>query len=397
MEFFVVSLLKIAIVFAVLMTTLAYLQWIERKVLAHIQLRVGPQRVGPHGLLQPVADVIKLATKEGVIPPHANTFFYILAPILAVGLALISIVVIPFGPNVPVPFLGGRTNMELTNINIGVLFVLAISSVGVYGIALGGWASNNKYSLMGGLRSSAQMISYELPMSIALATPLLALNTLNFREIVEKQGGFAFGFIPQWTVFQFPPLLLVAFLVFLISAFAETNRVPFDLPEAENELVAGFHTEYSSLAFASFFMAEYANMITVTCVAATLFLGGWQPLIPGVAGNYVPSLLFFGGSAVLLFHGLTQPFRKWDRYTFPFFGLVFGVIGLIFLIPALQPYLVPIFWFASKVGVLLFIFIWIRGTLPRFRYDQLMKFTWTFLFPVAMGILTLTALWVALT
>jgi len=357
MDFFLVSLLKIAVVFAVLMTTLAYLQWIERKVLAHIQLRLGPQRVGPHGLLQPLADVIKLTTKEGVIPPHVSTFFYILAPILAVGLALISIVVIPFGPNVEVPFLGGRTNMELTNINIGVLFVLAVSSVGVYGIALGGWASNNKYSLMGGLRSSAQMISYELPMSIALATPLLALNTLNFREIVEKQGGFAFGFIPQWTIFQFPPLLLVAFLIFLISAFAETNRVPFDLPEAENELVAGFHTEYSSLAFAGFFMAEYANMITVTCVAATLFLGGWQPLVPGVIGNYVPSLTFFAGSAVLLFHGLTQPFRKWDRYTFPFFGLVFGAIGLIFLVPALQTYLVPIFWFASKVGMLLFIFI----------------------------------------
>jgi NADH-quinone oxidoreductase subunit H len=396
MEFFVISLLKIAVVFGVLMTTLAYLQWIERKVLAHIQLRLGPQRVGPHGLLQPLADVIKLTTKEGVIPPHVNTFFYILAPILAVGLALISIVVIPFGPNVEVPFLGGRTNMELTSINIGILFVLAVSSVGVYGIALGGWASNNKYSLMGGLRSSAQMISYELPMSIALATPLLALNTLNFREIVDKQAGFALGFIPQWTIFQFPPFLLVAFLVFLISAFAETNRVPFDLPEAENELVAGFHTEYSSLAFAGFFMAEYANMITVTCVAATLFLGGWQPLIPGVLGNYVPSLVFFAGAAVLLFHGLTQPFRKWDGYTFPFFGVVFGVVGLVFLIPALQTYLVPIFWFASKVGVLLFIFIWIRGTLPRFRYDQLMKFTWTFLFPVAIGTLALTALWVAL-
>lgn len=396
MDFFLISAIKIGVVFGVLMTTLAYLQWIERKVLAHIQLRLGPQRVGFHGLLQPLADVIKLTTKEGVIPKNVNVFFYVLAPILAVGLALISIVVIPFGPNVEVPFLGGRTNMELTNLNIGLLFILAVSSVGVYGIALGGWASNNKYSLMGGLRSSAQMISYELPMSIALATPLLALNSLNLREIVERQGGFAFGFIPQWTIFQFPPLLLVAFLVFLVSAFAETNRVPFDLPEAENELVAGFHTEYSSLAFAGFFMAEYANMITVTCLAATLFLGGWQPLVPGAVGNFVPSLVFFSGAAVLLFHGLLQPLRKWDRYTFPFFGIVFGVIGLIFLVPVLQPYLVPIFWFASKVGVLLFIFIWIRGTLPRFRYDQLMKFTWTFLFPVAMAVLTLTALWVAL-
>jgi NADH-quinone oxidoreductase subunit H len=398
MEFFVVSLIKTAMVFAVLMTTLAYLQWIERKVLAHIQLRLGPQRVGPHGLLQPLADVIKLATKEGVIPKNVNTFFYVLAPVIAVALALISIVVIPFGPGgVEVPYLGIKTNMGLADLNIGVLFILAVSSVGVYGIALGGWASNNKYSLMGGLRSSAQMISYELPMSIALATPLLALNSLNLREIVEKQGGFALGFIPQWTIFQFPPLLLFAFVIFLISAFAETNRVPFDLPEAENELVAGFHTEYSSLAFAGFFMAEYANMITVTCLAATLFLGGWQPLIPGVAGHFVPSLVFFGGSAVLLFHGLTQPFRKWDRYTFPFFGLVFGAAGLVFLIPVLQPYLVPVFWFAAKVGVLLFVFIWIRGTLPRFRYDQLMKFTWTFLFPAAMILLTLTALWVALT
>ncbi len=396
MDFFLVSLIKIVVVFGAFMTTLAYLQWVERKVLAHIQLRLGPQRVGPHGLLQPLADVIKLATKEGVIPANVNTFFYILAPFLAVSLALISIAVIPFGP--AIELFGVRTNLELTSLNISVLFVLAISSVGVYGIALGGWASNNKYSLMGGLRSSAQMISYELPMAIALATPLLVLNTLDLRQIAERQGG---GWFWNWTAFSYPPLLFVAFFVFLVSAFAETNRVPFDLPEAENELVAGFHTEYSSLAFAGFFMAEYANMLTITCVATTIFLGGWHPPFPAPYSNFVPTALFWFFGAVLLFHGLAQPFRRWDRFTFPIFGVLSFGLGAVFLaaatvLPIIGQIILPVFWFVAKVGVLLFIFIWVRGTLPRFRYDQLMRFAWTFLFPVALGCLLLTGLGVAL-
>src|ERR1700732_4638593 len=241
MNFFIITLIKAGLVAFVLMTTLAYLQWIERKVIAHIQLRVGPYRVGPHGLLQPLADVIKLITKEGFIPSHVNLFFYMLAPLIAVTLALISIAVIPFGPEIEIG--GVKTWMQLTDLNIGVLFVLGISSIGVYGVALAGWASNNKYSLLGGLRSSAQMISYELPMALAVAAPLLLVNTLSFREMVNYQSGYWLGFIPRWNVF--PEIL--SFVVFLIAGFAETNRVPFDLPEAENELVAGFHTEYSRL------------------------------------------------------------------------------------------------------------------------------------------------------
>src|SRR6202790_4149951 len=231
LNFFVVSLIKVAVVAFVLLTTLAYLQWIERKVIAHVQLRVGPYRVGPHGLLQPLADVVKLITKEGVVPSHVNKVFYLMAPFVAVALALISIAVIPFGPQITIGPV--TTWMQLTDLNVGILFVLAVSSVGVYGVALGGWASNNKYSLLGGLRSSAQMISYELPLALAIAAPLLLANTLSFREMVNYQSGFWLGFIPRWNVFP----EVVGFAIFMIAAFAETNRVPFDLPEAENELV----------------------------------------------------------------------------------------------------------------------------------------------------------------
>lgn len=394
MDYFLLTLIKLFIVFGAFMTTLAYLQWIERKVLGHIQLRLGPQRVGPHGLLQPMADVIKLTLKEGFIPKNVNVFFYLLAPILAVGLALVSIAVMPFGPTVEM--FGIKTNIGVADINIGILFVLAISSVGVYGIALAGWASNNKYSLMGGLRSSAQMVSYELPMAIALATPLLLLNSVSLREIAERQGGAVLGFLPNWIIFQTPGLTLVAFLVFLIAAFAETNRVPFDLPEAENELVAGFHTEYSSLGFASFFMAEYANMVTVTCVATTIYLGAWHSPFPWseTLTRLFPSFVFAFGAIVLFYHGVVQPARKWDRYTMPFFGVVFLGLAGLFQIPLIQPVLNPVFWFVAKAGAVMFLYIWIRGTLPRFRYDQLMRFTWTFLFPVAVGCLVLTGLWV---
>jgi NADH-quinone oxidoreductase subunit H len=265
LEFAVISLIKSAVVAFVLLTALAYIQWLERKVLAHIQLRVGPRRVGPHGLLQPLADVVKLITKEDMIPSHVNKVFYLLAPFMAVTFALISISVIPFGGEIS--GFGYKTMLGLTDINIGVLFILAISSMGVYGVALAGWSSNNKYSLIGGLRSSAQMISYELPLALAIASPLLIVNTLNLRKVVEAQSGYYFDFLPRWSIFQGPWPQIIAFVLFLIAGFAETNRVPFDLPEAENELVAGFHTEYGSMKFAAFFMAEYCNMITVCCMA----------------------------------------------------------------------------------------------------------------------------------
>jgi NADH-quinone oxidoreductase subunit H len=393
MNFIILSLIKAAVVAFVLLTALAYLQWIERKVIAHIQLRVGPYRVGPHGLLQPLADVVKLITKEGVIPSHVNKLFYLMAPWMAVVLALISIAVLPFGPQITVGPI--TTWMQLTDLRIGILFVLAVSSIGVYGVALGGWASNNKYSLLGGLRSSAQMISYELPLALAVAAPLLLANTLSFREMVNYQGGYWLGFIPRWNVF--PEIL--GFIVFIIAGFAETNRVPFDLPEAENELVAGFHTEYSSMKFAAFFMAEYANMVTVTAVATLLFLGGWQAPFPEPYSDAIPILVFALGGAIALYHGL-HPARRMDKFTLPATGLVFfgiaALFGLSLLVPVLKAILMALFWFCGKIGILLFLFIWVRATSPRFRYDQLMRFAWIFLFPLAMFNLLVTGLAVAL-
>jgi NADH-quinone oxidoreductase subunit H len=389
-SFIVISLIKTAVVFAVLLTTLAYLQWVERKVIAHIQVRPGPYRVGPHGLLQPVADIIKLLTKEDLVPPYVNKPLYLLAPFLAMTMALLSISVIPFGPQIQVA--GYQTYMQLTDLNIGVLFVLAVSSMGVYGIALAGWSSNNKYALLGGLRSSAQMISYELPMSLAIAAPLLISNTLSLRGLVEKQAGG----IWNWNVLHGPFPQIVSFIIFLIAAFAETNRIPFDLPEAENELVAGFHTEYSSMKFASFFMSEYANMITVSCMATLLFLGGWVAPWPAEYGSsYVPAAVFVLAGLVALYHGF-HPARRRDGYTLPVFGVLFLIAAAVFLLPMVQSWLIPLFWFCAKTGGILFGFMWIRGTLPRFRYDQLMGFAWKFLFPVAMLNLLVTGFLVAL-
>src|SRR5712691_4349195 len=312
MNFFILTVIKAAVVAFVLLTTLAYLQWVERKVIAHIQVRLGPSRVGPHGLLQPLADVIKLITKEDLLPPYVNKFVYLLAPFLDVTMSLISISVIPFGSEIQV--FGHTTWMQLADLNIGLLFILAVSSMGVYGIALAGWASNNKYALLGGLRSSAQMISYELPLSLAIVAPLLLVNTLSLREIVQKQAGS----ILHWNVLP----QIVSFFVFVIAGFAETNRVPFDLPEAENELVAGFHTEYSSMKFAAFFMAEYANMVTITAMATLLFLGGWEAPWPAQYGSgLVPSVIFAVAALTALYHG-AHPARKLDRYTLTGFGVI---------------------------------------------------------------------------
>src|SRR5690349_14426825 len=386
-SFIVISLIKIFVVFAVLMTTLAYLQWVERKVIAHIQVRPGPYRVGPHGLLQPLADVIKLITKEDLLPPYVNKPLYLLAPFLAITMALLSISVIPFGPTIQVA--GYETQMQLTDLNFGVLFILAVSSMGVYGIALAGWASNNKYSLLGGLRSSAQMISYELPMSLAIAAPLLISNTLSLRNLVDTQ----LGGLWHWNLIGGGQV--VSFIIFVIAAFAETNRVPFDLPEAENELVAGFHTEYSSMKFASFFMAEYANMITVSAMATLLFLGGWDaPWSPQYGSSLVPAVIFAISGLIAIYHGM-NPARKMDKYTLPAFGVIFLIIAAIFLLPMVQQWLLPLFWFCAKTGFILFAFIWVRGTMPRFRYDQLMAFTWKGLFPAAMLNLLVTGFLVA--
>lgn len=402
MEFFIITVIKALLILIIYVTVVAYIVWVERKVIAHVQVRMGPSRVGPHGLLQPLADLIKLITKEGVMPPYANQFFYLLAPVLAVFMAFISIVVIPFGPQIKIgPY---TTMLQLTDLNIGILFVLSISAMGVYGVALGGWSSNNKYALLGGLRSSAQMISYELPMSLAIASPLLMAGTLSLREITLSQGGYMLGVIPKWAIFAMPFPQIIAFFIFMIASFAETNRIPFDLPEAENELVAGFHVEYSSMAFAAFSTAEYANMVTVCSIATVLFLGGWHPLWPASLGSdFLAPIIFAITGLVCFYHGL-NPARPFDRYTLPVFGVVFFGVAALFLAPKVIPFLAPanealqaLFWFLSKTGFLLFTFIWIRATLPRFRYDQLMGFAWKGLFPAALLNLLITGFLVALT
>ena len=386
MDYLLVSIIKVLIIAPLLLATLAYIVWVERKVIAHVQLRVGPYFVGPHGLLQPIADAVKLLTKEDFIPSGVNHFFYWAAPWLAVMFAVTGIAVIPFGPVVEI--MGVKTNLGLADINIGLLWILGLAGMGVYGIALAGWSSNNKYALLGAMRSSAQMISYELPMALALAAPLLLSNSLNLRVIVDTQAGFAFGIIPNWNLFT--GFQLIGFIVYMICAFAETNRIPFDLPEAENELVAGFHSEYSSMKFAAFFMAEYCNMIIVCSVATVMFLGGWHPIVPPAIATFVPTLLFGLAAAVLFYHS-SHPIRPKDRKSFAVFGVIFAGIALSFLAPGAGPILNALFWFFAKVGFLLFFFIWVRATLPRFRYDQLMKIAWLFLFPVALANLVLTA------
>jgi NADH-quinone oxidoreductase subunit H len=334
LETFIIMVVKIGVVFGVLLLVAAYMTWIERKVIAHIQVRWGPTRVGPFGLLQPIADGIKLFFKEDLIPSQVDRVLFLLAPALSVIPAMIASAVIPFGGTTTLfGLLPHPVSLQITDIDVGVLYVFGITSLGVYGIVLAGWASNNKYSLLGGLRSSAQMISYELSMSLSVVGVLILVGSLRLSEIVQAQTGFAWWLgvvpVPNWFVFSQP----LGFIIFFTCALAETNRAPFDLPEAETELVAGFHSEYSSMKFAMFFMAEYANMATGSAVATTLFLGG--PLGP------------FGPSPV---------------------------------------------WFIGKVFALLFLFIWLRASLPRFRYDQLMTFGWKRLLPLSLVNLVATAI-----
>ena len=394
MSFFLVVVIKALVLLAILMLSLVYIQWVERKVVAHIQGRWGPFRVGPHGLLQPLADAIKLLTKEDLIPPQAHRFLFLLAPFLAVSLALVSIAVIPFGGEINV--FGVRTNLQLTDLNIGVLFIFAVTALGVYGIALAGWASNSKYSLLGALRSSAQLISYELSLSLGVLGALLLSGTLSLREIVDAQAGFAWGFLPRWNVFQGPFPQVIGFFVYLTAAFAETNRVPFDLPEAETELVAGFHTEYSSMKFAMFFMAEYANMITVACLATVLFLGGWHPPLPESWGIQFAPVAVFGFVAAVLFVHSQSALPGKQQTSLRIFGVLAALAGAAFVLPGVRLVFSPLFWFAAKSGSFLFLYIWVRGTLPRFRYDQLMSFGWKFLFPLGLLNVLATALAIAL-
>ncbi len=383
----VVSIVKIVVLLFVLMTALAYLTWFERKVVARIQSRLGPLYVGAHGLLQPLADGLKFLFKEDLTPPTSDKFMYILAPFLALSLAMTTLALVPLGP-ATITILGQPTNLGITNVSLGLLFVFAITSIGVYGVALAGWSSNSKYSLLGGLRASAQMVSYEVSLTLSVVGVVLLAGTLNFNEIIYEQAGRWFHYVPRWNFFP----QIVGFLCYFVAAIAETNRVPFDLPEAETELVAGFHTEYSSFKFAMFFMAEYANMITVSCLATILFLGGWlSPLSSSWRWPlYLPSaVLLIGGAflvydTVMLQHGIA-------RIQLAVISVIALTLGAICLIPAVMPVIQGPFWFLLKVGFLLFFYVWTRGTLPRFRYDQLMDFGWKFLLPVSLANLVVTS------
>jgi NADH-quinone oxidoreductase subunit H len=321
---------KVVAVFAFLVLMTLFTIYLERRVVARMQHRIGPNRVGPFGLLQSLADGIKLALKEDIIPKAADKVVFVLAPILSTAPAFMAFAVIPFGPQVEI--FGERTNLQLTDLPVAVLYILAVASVGIYGIVLGGWSSGSTYPLLGGLRSSAQMISYEVAMGLSFVGVFLYAGSMSTSEIVAAQGDL-------W----YAVLLAPSFAIYLISMVGETNRAPFDLPEAEGELVGGFHTEYSSLKFALFFLAEYVNMVTVSALATTLFLGGWRA---------------------------PWPLSLWDGANQGWW---------------------PVLWFVAKVFVFIFVFIWLRGTLPRLRYDQFMRLGWKVLIPVAVGWLVMVA------
>ena len=325
----------IVVVFHALLLSAAAMVWVERRLAAALQQRLGPIRVGWQGLLQPFADVIKLMFKEELRPKAADWLLFALAPIISAACAFSAFAVVPFGAETTFfGILKDPLKLQVADVNVAVLVIFAIASMSVYGIVLAGWSSNSKYSLLGGLRSSAQMISYELSYGMALAGVLVIGNSLSLTDIVNRQAGTWLGFIPRWNVF-FLPVGFIAFLIYMIAGIAETNRAPFDFPEAEQELVAGYHTEYSSMTFAMFFMAEYINMVTVSAVATDLFLGGWHgPLLPESVG--------------------------W-------------------------------IWFLVKVAAILFFYVWMRWTLPRYRYDQLMRFGWKVLLPIAVINLLATA------
>jgi NADH-quinone oxidoreductase subunit H len=324
----------------------AYLSWVERKVLAHMQARLGPMRTGWHGLLQPIADGLKFMMKEDIIPAKADQWVFRIAPIILLTMAFGAIVVIPFGP--PTNFFGllpKKVPLALSNLNIGVLYIIAFASVGTYGVIMAGWASNNKYSLMGGLRSAAQMISYEIPMAFAVITVVLMAGSLNLSDIVNAQD-------KRWFIAALP-VGPVAFYLYLLAGVAETNRVPFDLPEAESELVAGYFTEYSGIRFALFFMAEYINMMVVSLLVSIMFLGGWLPLqiLPQTLGHI---------------------------------GLIAGINKMLAAIP-------PVLWLLGKLYFFIFFYMWLRATLPRYRYDQLMALSWKFLLPLSLVTLLVAA------
>jgi NADH-quinone oxidoreductase subunit H len=335
----VATVVKLAVVVGVLMGVVSAMTWLERRVSGLIQFRWGPNRVGPFGLFQPIADGVKFIMKEDITPANAYKPVYLAAPALSLTTALCAFAVIPFGP--PIEFLGRRVELLIVDLDGGILLAFAATALGVYGIVMAGWSSRSKYSIMGGLRSSAQMVSYELALGLSVMGVILVSGTLRPLEIVEQQGGWFWNWNALAGGWQF-----VGFVIFVVAIYAETNRLPFDLPEAESELVAGYHTEYSSMKFAMFFMAEYISMTTGSALAVTLFLGGWQL-------------------------GFPVPFEGWPLW------------------------ILQVLAFTVKVGVFLFVYVWVRWTLPRFRYDQLMNLGWKSLLPLALANTMVSAVLVA--
>ena len=384
----IISLVKIGLLVFIVLTVNAYLTWFERKVVAHMQSRWGPHRVGPHGLLQPAADGLKFLLKEDPTPNGVDKFTYYLAPLMALALALTSIAIIPFGPD-PIVIFGHKVYLGIVDLNIGLLALFAITALSVYGVALAGWSSNSKYPLLGGLRSSAQMVSYELALTMSVVGVLLMAGSFSLRDIVNVQALHADRGIFGWNIF--PQIL--GFLCFFTAAVAETNRVPFDLPEAESELVAGFHTEYSSFKFAMFFIAEYTSMITVSSLCAIMFFGGWLSPFPTTwtFTHYLPSLILIPFGLFVIWDGIRYE-TIFGRIILPGVGTVITILGaLLIAFPIVNEFIQGPFWLLSKIFIFLFIYVWMRGTLPRFRYDQLMSFGWKLLLPVSLANVVITA------
>jgi NADH-quinone oxidoreductase subunit H len=397
----------ILLVFVGLSIAVIAMNWLERKILAHMQVRLGPMRVGPHGLLQPIADALKLLLKEDIMPAEADALVFWIAPFIVVLAAFTVFIVVPFGPT-----------HAITDMNIGILFMLGVSSLSVLGIVTAGWASNSHYPLIGALRSSAQMVSYEVAMGLAVVSVILLTSlhgagmygvggtgtgdtgTLSMIGIVQAQQEQG-----VWFVFKFFPLGLIGFFIFAVAMVAETNRAPFDLPEAESELTAGFHTEYSGFRWSLFFLAEYSAMIAVSSIAVTLWLGGWlRPFPNWLSGStwdqvfsFFPGLTFLFLGALCFFNTVRMPKHplfKIQTLGLAGFGFVLALIGLILFVPPVRDRVGDIYWFSIKVAAFMYLYIWYRGTFPRYRFDQLMKVGWKVLLPTGLGLILCTCTWI---
>ena len=386
LAFVLVSLLKVVAVMIVLLTAVAYLSWFERKVVARMQSRWGPERVGPYGLMQPLADGAKFLFKEDPTPEGVDRLIFFLAPFVALSLAMSTVAVIPLGPG-QLNLFGYRTWFSVAELDLSLLVVFAFTALSVYGVALAGWASNSKYPLLGGLRSTAQMLSYELSLTMSVIGIVLVTNTFSLRSIVEHQRGHLgllnWFFLPQ----------LLGFLCFMISSVAETNRAPFDLVEAEQELVGGFHTEYASFKFAMFFIAEYTSMITVSSLCAIMFFGGWLSPFPAswTLAHYLPSAILIPFGLWVIWDGIRYE-TIFGRIILPGLGTILTVIGAVLIaFPFINEFIQGPFWLLGKILFFLFVYVWMRGTLPRFRYDQLMSFGWKLLLPVSLANVVITA------